>query len=454
MSPAQAQVDTMTLLRGESTRRFTEFQQDALYKRVIWRVMPLLLMCYGFSFIDRINVSFAKLQMASELGLSDAVYGLGAGIFFIGYFLMELPSNLILERVGARIWIARIMITWGLISAAMMFVQSAASFYALRFLLGAAEAGFFPGIILYLTYWFPSARRTKVLAAFFVCLPIAFTVAGPVSGYIMTGLHGVWGYSGWQWMFVAEALPTLVLGVLVWRYLDSRIEDAKWLSPEEKAVLQHNIAQDCAARTQMPLMRVLADPRLWVFCLMYLGFQFGGVVVSFFSPQLIKESGVSDIARIGLLSGGLGLATIVATILIAHSSVRLREQRMHVVVLGAVGAAALLGCAWLRHSAMPNQTIPMWVLLAITAGTLTGYLPVMWSLITERFPGSAAAASIAIINAVSNLAGFTGPTMIGAIKSSTGSMAGGVALCALFVALASLLMAFAGRPEFLRKNQE
>lgn len=239
-------------------------EEDRIYRKVGWRLVPLLVVCYVVAYLDRVNVGFAKLQMLQELQFSETVYGLGAGIFFIGYFLFEIPSNIILHKVGARVWIARIMITWGIISACMMFVTSVHMFYFLRFLLGAAEAGFFPGIILYLTYWYPAARRGRITTFFMTAVPMSGLIGGPISGWIMNTFHGDHGLSGWQWLFLLEGIPSVIIGVLVLMYLDDRINKAKWLTASEKAVLIRNIAaeeQHRKTRRSAPRWRIRACGR-------------------------------------------------------------------------------------------------------------------------------------------------------------------------------------------------
>ena len=237
--------------------------EEATYLKVTWRLIPLLLLCYIVAYLDRVNVGFAKLQMAGELGFSDAVYGLGAGMFFIGYFFFEVPSNIILHRVGARVWIARIMVTWGIVSGGMMFIQTETQFYVMRFLLGLAEAGFFPGIILYLTYWYPSHRRARIVSMFMTGIPLAGVIGGPLSGWIMKSWDQVNGLHGWQWMFLLEAIPSVLIGVVVYFYLDDRITSAKWLKDEERDLLQKRIEEEESDKEHVPMMQVFKSGRMW-----------------------------------------------------------------------------------------------------------------------------------------------------------------------------------------------
>ena len=262
------------------------------------------MLCYVIAYLDRVNVGFAKLQMSQDLGFSEAVFGLGAGVFFLGYFLFEVPSNLLMHRIGARIWIARIMITWGLLSAMFMFVETPTGFYVLRFLLGLAEAGFYPGVILYLTYWYPAQRRAKIIALFMSAIPVAGIFGNPLSGWIMEAFHGAHGLQGWQWMFLIEALPAILIGIVTVMYLDNGIDRAKWLSDEEKRLLTREIEADQkqAGAQRHSLREVFADKRVWWMCLIYFTFVAGQYGLTFWMPTLVKSTGVSGAFKIGLLS--------------------------------------------------------------------------------------------------------------------------------------------------------
>ena len=268
--------------------------EEATYRKVSWRLTPLLLLCYVVAYLDRVNVGFAKLQMVSDLNLSDTVYGLGAGIFFFGYFLFEVPSNIILHRVGARVWIARIMVTWGVISALMMFVTTPAMFYVMRFLLGVAEAGFFPGVILYLTYWYPAHRRGRMTTFFMTAVALSGVIGGPVSGYILKAFNGVNGWHGWQWLFLLEGIPSVLVGVLVFFALDDRIAKATWLTDDEKALLERNIDAEEATKEDPSLGTVMSSPRVWLMALIYFSFVMGLYGIGFWLPTIIKATGVTD----------------------------------------------------------------------------------------------------------------------------------------------------------------
>ena len=321
----------MTTLTADSPGR-PDATADAVYRKVAARLIPLLFLCYIAAYLDRVNVSFAKIQMQQTLHLSDSVYGFGSGIFFIGYFIFEIPSNVMLHKVGAGRWIARIMVSWAVLSACMMFVNSATSFYAVRFLLGVAEAGFFPGIILYLTYWFPAARRGRATSLFLTAIAVAGLVGNPVSGWILHSLNGVNGWQGWQWLFLLEALPSLVLGVLAWFWLEDRVKNAKWLTLEERELVARDIAAEEAAKVDGNLGRVLADGRVWLLALVYFAIVSGLYGVTFWLPTLIKGLGVADPLQVGLIGAVPWAFGIAAMFFAARSADRRQEYRRHTAV--------------------------------------------------------------------------------------------------------------------------
>lgn len=408
--------------------------QETTYRKVAWRIMPLLLVCYIVAYLDRVNVGFAKLQMMQALGFSDVIYGLGAGIFFVGYFLFEVPSNIILHKVGARLWIGRIMISWGCLSAGMMLVSSETAFYIMRFLLGVAEAGFFPGIILYLTYWYPAQRRGRITAMFMTGIPLAGVVGGPLSGYIMKSFDGVSALAGWQWMFLLEGVPAILLGAIVILKMDDRISDANWLSEEERSMLEKNIAADAEEKDDHSVFHVLSSGRVWLMALIYFSFVMGLYGVSFWLPTIIKAMGVADPLQIGLLSAiPYGVATI-AMLLIARNADRLRERRWHVAIPAVIGAIGLLlSVLW-----ADNTLLAMAALTLATACIITT-LPLFWSLPTAFLAGTGAAAGIAMINSLGNLAGFASPYAVGWLKQLSGATGSGMVLLAGSLILGALL---------------
>ena len=412
----------------------------ATYRKVAWRLLPFLFVCYVVAYLDRVNVGFAKLQMLSDLKFSETAYGLGAGIFFIGYFIFEIPSNLILHRTGARRWIARIMITWGFLSASMMFVTSETMFYVLRFLLGAAEAGFFPGIILYLTYWFPAQQRGRIVALFMTAIAMSGVIGGPLSGWIMTGMAGVNGWAGWQWLFLLEGLPSVFMGVAVLFVLDDSIRGAKWLTTAEKDLLESRIAADQKSQAHLSVGQTLRDPRVLLLAGLYFCFIMGLYGVSFWLPQLIKGLGVTSLNSIGLLSAIPYGVAAVAMVLVGRSSDAMQERRLHLAVPALLGAAGLA-----LAGAYGSQ--PVLGMLALTLGTagVLSVLPVFWTLPTALLGGAGAAAGIALINSVGNLAGFASPYMVGAIKDATGSTTLGMYVLAGSMVLGAALSPWATR---------
>ena len=413
---------------------------DSLYRRVSWRLMPFLFLCYVAAYLDRVNVGFAKLQMLSDLRFSDTVYGIGARIFFVGYFLFEVPSNLLMTRTGARIWIARIMISWGVISSAMMFVDSVASFYVLRFLLGAAEAGFFPGIILYLTYWYPAHRRARMVALFMSGVAVAGVVGGPLSGWIMKTFAGLHGLSGWQWLFLLEGVPSVLLGVWTLFYLDDGIRSARWLSEDDKQKLEQAIAEDGKQQQHMPLAQMFSNGKVWLLALVYFLFVMGLYGVSFWLPQLVKNSGIDDVFTIGLLTAIPYFVAAVVMVLAARHSDRSGERRWHAAVAALAGALGLIVATVYSD----NTVIAMAALSVATAGILSTF-PIFWSLPTAMLGGAAAAAGIALINSVGNLAGFVSPYLVGAIKDATHSTANGIYLLAASLVAGAVLVVAAVR---------
>ena len=408
---------------------------EAVYRRIGWRIIPFLILCYFVAYLDRVNIGFAQLQMKGDLGFSDAVYGLGAGIFFLGYFLFEVPSNLILHRVGARVWIARIMITWGLISALTLFVTTPTQFYVMRFLLGVAEAGFFPGIILYLTYWYPAARRSQMTAWFMSAVPLSGLIGGPVSGWILHHFHGQHGWAGWQWLFVLEGLPAVVLGIVTLFYLDNGIKHAKWLSADEKNALQHALDQEAQTKPAHSALQGMADPRVWLMALIYFSVVIGLYGLSFWLPLLIKSTGVTDPLTIGWLVALPYGVSVVAMILVGRSSDKRHERRWHVAIPALIGAVGLvLSTLW-----STDTTLAMVALTLATVGIMV-VLPLFWALPNAFLAGTAAAAGIALINALGNLAGFFGPSIIGWVKQATQSTNGGILVLAAFMVLCAVLV--------------
>ncbi|WP_207760477.1 MFS transporter [Herbaspirillum robiniae] len=407
-----------------------------VYRRISWRIMPFIVLCYLCAYLDRVNVGFAKLQMMNDLQFSDAIYGLGAGIFFIGYFIFEVPSNLILHKVGARVWIARIMITWAVISAATLFVQTPTQFYVARFLLGVAEAGFSPGIMLYLTYWFPARKRGFALGFYYIAIPLAGVVGGPLSGWILDAFSQSAVMRGWQWLFLIEAIPSLVAGIAVLFLMVDKPEQAQWLSSEEKRqVIEEIRREDSAKTTHESSASFLRDSRLWKLCLVYFCQIIGLYGVSFWLPSIIKGSGITDNTTIGWLSAIPYLVAIPAIIITGITADRYRSRRMHFSVALVIGALGLAFSGYIGR----DPTLAVIGLSVGTAGTLSA-LSLFWGIPSAFLAGTSAAAGIATINCVGNLAGFVSPYMVGWLNDATGNVKIGLYAVGAFMVLGAILV--------------
>ena len=407
------------------------------YRKAAWRLVPFLFFCYILAYLDRVNVGFAKLQMSRDLGLGDIAYGTGAGIFFIGYLIFEVPSNIILSKVGARIWIARIMITWGIIASLHLFVASEHIFYLLRFLLGVAEAGFFPGIILYLTNWFPPGYRARIVAWFMTAVAAAGVVGGPLSGIILDAMDGFGGLQGWQWLFVLEGLPSSLMGVVVLLYLDDSPRDAAWLSREERELMTARAELDRQQRLQgnhsESALSAIRNSRVWGFSALYFFVVMGLYGISFWLPQMIRDTITSDESQIGWISVIPWVAAAVAMVLNGMHSDRSQERRWH------VAGPCFLAAAAFAVSAMPfaGGWYGMAALSVATAGIMSA-LSCFWSLPPAILSGTAAATGIAIINSLGNVAGYVSPEVVGMIREATGGrMELVLALFSLFLLLAA-----------------
>lgn len=403
--------------------------------RVRRRLIPFLFLLYIVAYLDRINVGFASLQMNQELGFSATTYGFGAGIFFISYVLFEIPSNVILARVGARLWIARIMISWGLVSSATMFVRNAEAFYLLRFLLGAAEAGFFPGIIFYLTRWFPARDRARTIAAFMTATLMAGVVGGPVSGALLS-MNGVAGLAGWQWLFLLEGLPAIVLGFVVLAVMVERPADAQWLSPDERGALTRALEREAVHADAPTTARALRRGRTWLLAIVYFTIPVTLYGIGFWLPQMLRSAaaGANDFA-IGVLAAVPYACGAVAMVAVGRRSDRTAERRWHVLVPAVVSAAGLL--------LSPLGSGAVWTVatLSLAMAGLASMFGPFWALATASIQGPGAAAAIALVNSVGNTGGFVGPYLLGAINDRTHSFSGGLfAIAAMLVAGAALVL--------------
>ncbi|MBR8392470.1 MFS transporter [Burkholderia cenocepacia] len=422
-------------MSSHSPAAYLEASESSAFAKAAWRLIPFLFLCYLSAYLDRINVAFAKLQMLNDLGFNEAIYGFGAGVFFIGYLIFEVPSNLLLMRVGPRRWIARIMVTWGLVSAGMMFVRTPIMFYGMRFLLGVAEAGFFPAIVLYLTYWFPSSRRSKVTALFMTGIPMSGVIGGPLSGWLMTALAGAHGLAGWQWLFVLEGVPTVLLGVVAFFFLDDKVQDASWLSESEKSVIEQKLKEEEPEGVLHSVKDGLLNPNILLVSAVYFFYTMGLYGVSFWLPTLIKSSGVADPLNVGLLTAIPYAVGAVAMIVVSRNSDRTGERRWHLIVPGLVGAFGLALSVWFAHS----TTLAMIALTIGTMGVMTT-ISQFWVLPPAFLSGAAAAAGLALANSVGSISGVVSPSLIGVIKNATGSAGAGVLGLSVSLLIGGLLV--------------
>ena len=417
--------------------------EERAFRKATRRLIPFLFLIYVVAYLDRVNVSFAQLQLEDDLGFSDTIFGIGAGIFSIGYVIFGVPSNLALERFGARRWLAAIMVVWGLISASMMFMEGATSFYVLRFLLGVAEAGFFPGIVLYLTWWFPEEDRARALALFMTAISASYVVGGPVSGGLLE-LDGVLGLDGWQWLFLCEGLPAIALGFVTLRFLDERPRDADWLPDEEREALAARMDAEHAAKAEEgpgSVRDALRSGQVWLCAWVYFILLSAGFGLTFFVPDLVQErTGLSDF-EVGSLSAVPYAIATVAMVVLARRADREGQRRQYVIALTLLGAVGVVLTAY-------AQSLPL-LTVSLTFSTvgLLGAIPIFWSLPTGFLTGSAAAAGIGVIAVIGNLGGFFGPAFTGAMEDSTGDFVTPFLVLGGLLLLGSLLTLFAKEPE-------
>ena len=405
--------------------------ERAVVAKAMKRLVPFMALLYFVSFLDRVNVGFAALTMNQDIGLSASAYGFGAGIFFIGYFLFEIPSNLILKRVGARVWITRIMVTWGILSIAMAFATGPVSFWVLRFLLGVAEAGFFPGMILYLTFWFPAALRGRVMSGFLIAVPLSSALGAPFSTFLLE--TSIFSLKGWQTMFVLEGLPALLLGVAVFFLLPDSPRTAKWLTKDEQDTLENLLEKDNEGSRHSSLKEGLLNPNVWRFSFIYLGLVIGLYGFSFWSPQIIKTFGDLSNFQVGLISMIPYACSAIAMYWWGKRSDEKGERIFHLAFPAFLGGAAFL------VSTLSSD--PVFMLVAFTFGAIGIYaaLPVFWTLPTALLTGTAAAGGIALINSIGNLGGYIGPVLVGYLRGRMDDYVGGMLVLAAALIIAGLL---------------
>ncbi|MEN2506640.1 MFS transporter [Stutzerimonas stutzeri] len=408
-----------------------------LYRKVAWRLIPFLCCCYLAAYLDRINVGFAKLQMADQLQLSDAAFGLGAGLFFVGYILFEVPSNLILKRVGARVWIARIMVSWGVLSACTLLVTTPAQFYVLRLLLGIAEAGFLPGVLYYLTLWFPTHRRGRMIALFMIGLPLSSVIGAPLSGWILEAFDGLQGLRGWQWLFLLEGVPSVLLGLLALRLLPEGPQDAEWLDLREQGHLLRDLTVDEA---QSPasgdsFRQGFFNLKVWMLGGIDFAILLSAYAMGFWMPTFIRQAGVADASDIGLLTALPSIAAVFGMLALGASSDRFRERRWHIILPFWTGAAAMAA-----STAFTDNVVVTVLLFSIAQAAIIGAVPVFFSLPATFLTGTAAATGFALACSLANIAGLVSNTLIGFALDITGRSGGALLFFAACLVLGSLLV--------------
>ncbi|MGO3123485.1 MAG: MFS transporter [Advenella sp.] len=409
----------------------------ATYIKIAWRLIPFLVFLFILAWLDRVNVGFAKLHMLQDLQFSEAVYGLGAGIFFIGYFLFEVPRNLLLEKIGARKTLARITILWGAASIAMAYVTTPTQFYIMRFLLGVFEAGFFPGVVLYLTYWFPAEYRARVNGLFMTSFALAGVIGGPLAGLILNGMQDVGHLANWQWLFIIEGIPSVIAGLFVLKYLPEKPVNAKWLTPQEQQAVTRalELENSQTGNKHLSFKDAYRNSAIWLCAAVYFCIVSGNATIAFWSPSIIKAIGINNDLMIGVLSALPFIAGTIAMVWNGAHSDKTGERRMHCAVATLIACLGLVATGMLLHNAL-------FALIALTiasVGILAAF-PVFWSIPAAFLAGTAAAGGIALINSIGNLAGFVAPYMIGTLKTSTGSLSSGLYFVAALEILASILV--------------
>ncbi|MCW3499618.1 MFS transporter [Burkholderia cenocepacia] len=445
--PAEA---TLAHASASAPTSASAFSDALLFRKIAWRIVPFLFLCYVVSFLDRINIGFAQLQMKHDLGFSDAMYGLGAAVFYVGYVFCEVPSNMLLARFGARRTFTRIMLLWGLASTGMMFVSQPSHFYVLRFLLGVFEAGFFPGIVLYLTYWFPANRRAAAISVFFAGVAVAGVLGGLLSGWIMRDMSGVLGLHGWQWMFAIEGAPAILLAFVAFTLLVDRPQDAPWLTSDEKARVAALCAEGRAhgnAHDGRSVMTALANPRVYLFAFIYFSLTCASLTLNFWMPLMIRDFGVTDVVAVSLYTVVPNAVGAVGLVLIARRSDRTGERRKHFACCTIGGGLALAALTLHLHS-----FAAMLACLSIAATLIFAALPIFWAVPTRYLSGNAAAAGIALISSIGITSGIASPWVIGMIRTRTGSMDLAVHLLAALLVASGVALLLGVKGEGARRG--
>ncbi|MFT4436552.1 MFS transporter [Caballeronia sp. 15715] len=426
-------------------------ERDLVYRKIKWRLMPFLFICYFVNYLDRANIGFAKLQFVSDLHFTNAIYGLGAGLFFVGYVIFEIPSNLLMQRIGTRATISRIMFLWGAVSVSMAFVRTPGELYVARFLLGVAEAGFFPGVILYMTYWFPTSRRGRMTSLFMTALTVAGIFGNPLSGLILAKLHGFHGWSGWQMLFILEGLPAVLLGISAWFFLADSPDRVAWLSAREKEIVAWDIASDSALilRREASFLSALVDRKVYVAGFVSSSMFAASVSIALWAPSLIKGLGVHDVGTVGFLTAIPYAASAFGMFFISRSSDKHLERRWHAAIGTTVCGACLIILPFAEGSVVATV-----VLLSAAAAGLYGAIVVFWTIPPAYLSGAAKAGGIALISSLAAVSGFFAPTLVGAVQASTGSLYIGLAGVGAAAVLGAVVL-LAGIPaSAIREAQE
>lgn len=436
----------MTVTAASTERIVAPVTEQQVIRKIAWRLMPLIIVCYLFAFFDRVNISFAKIQLQHDLGLSNTAYGLGASLFVVGYVLLEVPSNLLLHRFGARRWIARIMISWGIATATMIFVRSEWQFYALRFTVGAMEAGFAPGILYYLTLWFPTSHRGRITSVFFLATALSGFIGAPVSGLILDHMHGVYGLAGWQWLFLAGGLPCIVLGFVVLMRMDDDIEHATWLSPDERALIVGQLERQNAEIGEQTLARTLLMPGVLLLGLIYFLIQVASYGLNFWAPDLIKTAGAGNPSLVGFLTAIPYVCGAISMVAVGRMSDASGERSRFVAALVLAAGLGFFAAAFF------DQNIALLIgALAVLGAGVVAAIPAFWTLPPKLLTGIGAAGGIALINTLGQLGGIVSPVMVGAVKDTTGRTAPALYLIGILCVVCVMLLLFA-LPARLTRN--
>lgn len=405
-----------------ATNGIASDKEVAVFKKINRRLLPFLLICYTFAYLDRVNIGYAKLHMQAEIpGLTEAVFGIGAGLFFLAYASLEIPSNLLMNRVGARKTITRIMVLWGITSASMLFVTNEAMFYVIRILLGIFEAGFAPGIILYLTYWYPARKMASVMGIYMLAGPIGAIIGSAGSAMIIAATDNLGGLSGWQWMFLVQGLPCVLLGAIFWLFMVDRPEQAKWLNDGERQIIRDQLSRSQSSQHTSSFLVALKNPTVYIMAVAYFGIMCGIYAVSFWLPTILLENGITDTFSNGLLSSIPYLVTIPVMIILTRSSDRFGERTWHSIVPTIVAILGLMVAAYTASNFAVS-----FIALIVAIAAVWGAYTVFWAVPAQHFGGTAAAGGIAFINTVGILGGFVAPTIMGLVKEATGSTQGGL----------------------------